>query len=82
MPDLSGKVFIITGGNGGIGLGLAEGIADAGGSIAIWARNTEKSEAAVSTLQKRGTESHAFTCDVSSEEDVQRCMQELSLIHI
>ncbi|MBJ87517.1 MAG: oxidoreductase [Acidimicrobiaceae bacterium] len=76
MPDLSGKVFIITGGNGGIGLGLAEGIADAGGSIAIWARNTEKSEAAVSTLKKRGAESHAFTCDVSSEEDVQRCMQE------
>ena len=36
MPDLSGKVFIITGGNGGIGLGLAEGIADAGGSVAIW----------------------------------------------
>jgi Dehydrogenases with different specificities (related to short-chain alcohol dehydrogenases) len=76
MPDLSGKVFIITGGNGGIGLGLAEGIADAGGSVAIWARNTEKSEAAVSTLQKRGAESHAFTCDVSSEDDVQRCMQE------
>ena len=35
MPDLSEKVFIITGGNGGIGLGLAEGIAEAGGAVAI-----------------------------------------------
>ena len=42
MIDLSDKVFVITGGNGGIGLGLAEGIAEAGGSVAIWARNEEK----------------------------------------
>ena len=42
MPDLSEKVFIITGGNGGIGLGLAEGIAEAGGAVAIWARNEER----------------------------------------
>ena len=51
MIDLSEKVFVITGGNGGIGLGLAEGIAEAGGSIAIWARNEEKNAHAVKILE-------------------------------
>lgn len=40
MTDLSGKVFVVTGGNGGIGLGMAEGIAAAGGSLSIWGRYT------------------------------------------
>ena len=51
MIDLSEKVFVITGGNGGIGLGLAEGIAEAGGSIAVWARNEEKNAHAVKILE-------------------------------
>jgi NAD(P)-dependent dehydrogenase (short-subunit alcohol dehydrogenase family) len=34
--DLSGRVAIVTGGNRGIGLGLARGIARAGGSVAVW----------------------------------------------
>ena len=40
--DCSGKVTLVTGGNGGIGLGFATGIAKMGGDIAIWARNAEK----------------------------------------
>ena len=48
------KVFVITGGNGGIGLGLAEGIAEAGGSVAIWARNEEKNAHAVKLLKDIG----------------------------
>ena len=74
MPDLSEKVFVITGGNGGIGLGLAEGIAEAGGAVAIWARNEEKNTDAVRTLQDIGGEAKSYICDVSNEEDVIRTL--------
>jgi len=70
MPNLSEKVFVITGGNGGIGLGLAEGIAEAGGSIAIWARNEEKNAHAVKILGDIGVKAKSYVCDVSSEENV------------
>ncbi len=55
MPDLSGKTFIITGGNGGIGLGMAEGIAAAGGEFAIWGRKEEKNGEALEKLEAYGT---------------------------
>ena len=74
MPDLSEKVFVITGGNGGIGLGLAEGIAEAGGAVAIWARNEEKNTDAVRALQDIGGEAKSYICDVSNEEDVIRTL--------
>ena len=74
MPDLPEKVFIITGGNGGIGLGLAEGIAEAGGAVAIWARNEEKNTDAVRALQDIGGEAKSYICDVSNEEDVIRTL--------
>ena len=74
MPDLSEKVFIITGGNGGIGLGLAEGIAEAGGAVAIWARNEEKNTDAVRALQDIGGEAKSYICDVSNQEDVIRTL--------
>ena len=70
MPNLSEKVFVITGGNGGIGLGLAEGIAEAGGSIAVWARNEEKNAHAVKILGDIGVKARSYVCDVSSEENV------------
>ncbi len=76
MPDLSGKVFIITGGNGGIGLGMAEGIAAAGGSIAVWARNETKNASAIETLEKLGASAKAYVCDVSSEAMVLETMAE------
>ena len=74
MPDLSEKGFIITGGNGGIGLGLAEGIAEAGGAVAIWARNEEKNTDAVRALQDIGGEAKSYICDVSNEEEVIRTL--------
>ena len=74
MPNLSGRIFVVTGGNGGIGLGMAEGIAASGGSIAIWARNEEKNTAAVQKLEKLGVTAKAYVCDVSSEETVVETM--------
>ena len=44
--DLKGRVALVTGGNGGIGLGMARGMAEAGAAVAIAGRNTAKSEAA------------------------------------
>lgn len=49
--DLTGRVAVITGGNGGIGLGMARGLARAGANIAVVARNEEKSARAVQSLQ-------------------------------
>ena len=48
--DLTGKVGFVTGGNGGIGLGIAEGFVQHGASVAIAARNAEKLGSAVDTL--------------------------------
>lgn len=70
MIDLSGKTFIITGGNGGIGLGMAEGIVMAGGSVVIWGRNEDKNAAAVETLTKLGGSATAHVCDVADEAQV------------
>ena len=57
--DLSGKVAIVTGGNGGIGLGMARGLADAGADIAVVGRNEAKSAAAVAELKARGVKAIA-----------------------
>ena len=68
--DLSGQVAVVTGGNGGIGLGFAEGIAAAGADVAVWARNAEKSADAVSKLESLGVRAAAGACDVSDEASV------------
>lgn len=68
--DLSGTVALVTGGNGGIGLGMAEGLARAGAAVAIWGTNGEKNAAAVERLWSLGGEAEAFRCDVGDEEQV------------
>ena len=69
MFDLSGKVAIVTGGNGGIGLGMAQGLAAAGASIAVAARNQEKSQGAVEALLAAGApRAEAFTVDVTNPD--------------
>ena len=63
--DLTEKVAIVTGGNGGIGLGMAEGLADAGASIVLTGRNQEKAGAALKSLEKHGRTAHFVRADVT-----------------
>jgi 2-deoxy-D-gluconate 3-dehydrogenase len=76
MFDLTGKVAIVTGGNGGIGLGMARGLASAGARIVIAARSEEKSSAALRDLQAMGCDAVALTVDVCSEESVDALVAE------
>jgi NAD(P)-dependent dehydrogenase (short-subunit alcohol dehydrogenase family) len=73
--DLSGKVTLVTGGNSGIGLGMAQAIADAGGSVCIWGRNEQKNAAAIEQLRGSGSDVLAIRCDVASEEEVEQSFQ-------
>jgi 2-deoxy-D-gluconate 3-dehydrogenase len=70
--DLKGRVAIVTGGNGGIGLGMARGLAAAGARVVVAARNTDKSKAAVADLAVRGGEAYAIETDVADERSVAR----------
>ncbi len=71
--DLTGKVALVTGGNGGIGLGMAEALAEAGADVCIWGRNADKNKAAESKLQRYGQQVLALQCDVSDENQVDTC---------
>lgn len=75
MIDLSGKVFIVTGGNGGIGLGMAEGIVMSGGSVVIWGRNESKNADAVAALEALGGSATAHVCDVGDEQQIIETME-------
>ena len=68
--DLTGKVAIITGGNGGIGLGMAKGLAQAGASIAVVGRNETKNATAVRNIKALGVDAMAVEADVCDSEAV------------
>src|SRR5450755_2778088 len=84
--DLRGKVAIVTGGNGGIGLGMARGLAEAGASIAIVGRNQAKSNEAVTELQQRGAKAVSVVADVTDKAAVaamvERTVREFGRIDI
>jgi 2-dehydro-3-deoxy-D-gluconate 5-dehydrogenase len=70
MFDLQGKVAIVTGGNGGIGLGMAHGLARAGARVVVAGRNAAKSAAAVEALSAAGGQALAIEVNVTDEASV------------
>ena len=74
--DLTGKVALVTGGNRGIGLGMASALAQAGSDIVIWGSNAERNQAAEAKLLEHGVRVKAQTVDVSQEDQVREGMEE------
>jgi NAD(P)-dependent dehydrogenase (short-subunit alcohol dehydrogenase family) len=77
MFDLTGRVFVVSGGNAGIGLGFARGIARAGGDVVIWGRRAEKNDEAAKALAEFGGRTLAQQVDVSDEARVVSAMNEV-----
>lgn len=74
--DLTGRVAIVTGGNGGIGLGMASGMAEAGAAIVVAARNREKSEAAVAKLAALSVKAAFVPLDAADPESCRAMVAE------
>lgn len=68
--DLTGRVALVTGGNSGIGLGMADALAAHGAAVAIWGTNEDKSAAAVERLRRHGRPVAAHRCDVGDPAQV------------
>jgi 2-deoxy-D-gluconate 3-dehydrogenase len=77
MFDLSGRVAVVTGGNGGIGRALALGFAGAGASVAIIGRNEEKNQRVLGELKGIGQPALALRVDVSHRDELQPAMERI-----
>jgi len=73
--DLTGKNAVITGGNGGIGLGIGKAMAECGANIAIFCRNMEKAANALKELEAYGGKYRAYSCDVTVPESVRLAVE-------
>jgi len=73
--DLSGRVAVITGGNGGIGLGIAQALALSGCNVSIWGRNAEKNKNAAATMAAGPGKVAARVCDVTGPASVKEAMR-------
>jgi gluconate 5-dehydrogenase len=71
MFNLNGKVAIVTGGGRGIGLKMAEGLAEAGANIVLCSRKVENCQKAAQDLEKLGVKTLAMACDVKSPAGIQ-----------
>jgi 2-deoxy-D-gluconate 3-dehydrogenase len=70
--DLTGKTAVITGGNGGIGLGCARGLAKSGANIVIWARDGDKNTTAINELKALGVKASSYQVDVTSRSELEK----------
>ncbi len=75
MFDLRGRVAVVTGGNGGIGLGIAQALASAGCNVSIWGRNTQKNKAAAATMAAGPGKVDTRVCDVTDPASVSDAMR-------
>src|SRR5689334_12195924 len=77
MFDLSGRVAAVTGGNGGIGKGIALALAEAGAAVAILARNDQKNESALAELRRRKVGAIAVRLDVNQRASLEGALDEV-----
>jgi hypothetical protein len=70
--DLTGRTALVTGGNGGIGYGMARALLQSGAAVAIWGSNAEKTHRARQSLGATGGRIESFVCDVGDEQQVER----------
>lgn len=75
MFDLTGRVAVVTGGNGGIGLGIAQALASAGCNVSIWGRNADKNKAAAATMTAGPGKAESRICDVADPASVKDAMK-------
>jgi NAD(P)-dependent dehydrogenase (short-subunit alcohol dehydrogenase family) len=73
--DLTGRTAVITGGNGGIGLGIAQALNAQGCNVSIWGRNAEKNGKAAATMSAGPGKVHTQVCDVSDPASVKSAMK-------
>jgi 2-dehydro-3-deoxy-D-gluconate 5-dehydrogenase len=79
--DLKGRVAVVTGGNGGIGLGMARGLAGAGASIAVAGRNSDKNEKAAADLARLGVKTSTHVVDVTDESSCRKLIDDAAKQH-
>src|SRR3954471_14324661 len=79
--DLSGRVAIVTGGNGGIGLGMAEGMAAAGAAVVLAGRNATKGAAAVKQIKNAGGKAEVADVDVTKEKSCRALIDQVAAAH-
>jgi 2-deoxy-D-gluconate 3-dehydrogenase len=76
MFDLTGRVALVTGGNGGIGLGMATGLAKAGATVMVAGRNGAKNDAAVAGLRALGAKAESIAVDVTDPASITAMVEE------
>lgn len=76
MGTLAGRTVVVTGGNSGLGLGMAEGLGRAGASVVLWARTPSRNDEAVARLAEAGVDASAVACDTGDETSVEAAMRE------
>jgi NAD(P)-dependent dehydrogenase (short-subunit alcohol dehydrogenase family) len=74
--DLTGKVALVTGGNAGIGFGIAEALAQAGAAVCICGTNEARNATAVEKLRAHGGKVLALRCDIGDESAVERAFSD------